>query len=93
MEFAGDRCILNEVYEHNLSCLPASLTTGSFGGVEGREFFCLQNFDGTLQFFEQEAYMFSRILKDHLLPNTVLYNWKNDYIITPNSNWILECYK
>ncbi|KAK0074866.1 hypothetical protein PV326_012111, partial [Microctonus aethiopoides] len=88
----GDRCAIDAVYEHQLPRFPASLTAGPFGGVKGRDFFCVQCLDGTLIFYEQESHTFNQSFKDRLLPERLTYVAKNDVFITINPGWIIECY-
>lgn len=90
---SGDRCDLEVAYEHPLSRFPASLTTGPFGGVRGRDFLCVQCLDGTLLFYEQETHAFSLVLGNRLLPEPIVYVSRNDVFVTPSSSWILECYR
>lgn len=92
-KFVGDRCVLQETYAHPMPRFPVAMTTGSFGGVQGRDFICVQTFEGTLLFFEQEAYVYSRAIKDALLPEPLVYIACNDIFITLSPNWILEYYK
>ncbi|XP_046745105.1 protein PTHB1 [Diprion similis] len=88
-----DRCVLNIAYEHNLKRLGATLTVGPFGGVQGRDFFCVQCLDGTLLFYEQETFTFSYNLTNYLLPTPLIYVAKNDAFVTLNSGWVFECYR
>ncbi|KAK0071875.1 hypothetical protein PV325_012233, partial [Microctonus aethiopoides] len=88
-----DRCAIDAVYEHQLPRFPASLTAGPFGGVKGRDFFCVQCLDGTLIFYEQESHTFNQSFKDRLLPERLTYVAKNDVFITINPGWIIECYR
>ncbi|XP_071628564.1 protein PTHB1-like [Temnothorax longispinosus] len=89
----GDHCGLEIAYEHLLPRFPASLTTGPFGGVRGRDFLCVQCLDGTLLFYEQETPTFSLVLGNRLLPEPIVYVSRNDIFVTPSSAWILECYR
>ncbi|OXU18994.1 hypothetical protein TSAR_009649 [Trichomalopsis sarcophagae] len=89
----GDRCSLQVAYEHQLQRFPASLTIGPFGGARGRDFLCVQCLDGTLLFYEQEVYSFSRSLKARLLPEPLVYIARNDVFVTMGSGWVLECYR
>ncbi|XP_018340743.1 PREDICTED: protein PTHB1 [Trachymyrmex septentrionalis] len=89
----GDHCDLEIAYEHSLPRFPASLTTGPFGGVRGRDFLCVQCLDGTLLFYEQETPTFSLVLRNRLLPEPIVYVSRNDIFVTPSSSWILECYR
>ncbi|XP_011260639.1 protein PTHB1 [Camponotus floridanus] len=89
----GDRCDLEAVYEHLLPRFPASLTTGPFGGVRGRDFLCVQCLDSTLLFYEQETATFSLVLGNRLLPEPIVYISRNDVFVTSSSSWSLECYR
>ncbi|XP_015182680.1 PREDICTED: protein PTHB1 [Polistes dominula] len=89
----GDQCNLKIAYEHRLPRFPASLVIGPFGGVRGRDFLCVQCLDGTLFFYEQEAYAFSQLLRNRLLPEPIVYISRNDVFVTSNCSWILECYR
>nr|XP_050859304.1 protein PTHB1 isoform X2 [Vespula vulgaris] len=89
----GDQCNLEIAYEHRLPRFPASLVVGPFGGVRGRDFLCVQCLDGTLFFYEQEAYAFSQLLRNRLLPEPIVYISRNDVFVTSNCSWILECYR
>lgn len=91
--FIGNRCDLEAVYEHLLPRFPASLTTGPFGGVRGRDFLCVQCLDSTLLFYEQETPTFSLVLGNRLLPEPIVYISRNDVFVTSNSSWSLECYR
>ncbi|XP_039302648.1 protein PTHB1 isoform X2 [Solenopsis invicta] len=89
----GDHCDLETAYEHLLPRFPASLTTGPFGGVRGRDFLCVQCLDSTLLFYEQETPTFNLVLGNRLLPEPIIYVSRNDIFVTPSSSWILECYR
>ncbi|XP_011154382.1 protein PTHB1 [Harpegnathos saltator] len=89
----GDRCDLEVAYEHPLPRFPATLTTGPFGGVRGRDFLCVQCLDGALLFYEQETHAFDLLLGNRLLPEPIVYVSRNDVFVTPSSSWVLECYR
>ncbi|XP_017762295.1 PREDICTED: protein PTHB1 [Eufriesea mexicana] len=89
----GDRCELKMAYEHQLPKFPASLTTGPFGGVRGRDFLCVQCLDGTFLFYEQEMFAFSQLPKNRLLAEPIVYVARNDLFVTANSSWFLECHR
>ncbi|CAL7941620.1 unnamed protein product [Xylocopa violacea] len=89
----GDRCDLKIAYEHQLPRFPASLTTGPFGGVRGRDFLCVQCLDGTLLFYEQEMFAFSQVLRNRLLAEPIMYVSRYDLFVTASSSWFLECYR
>lgn len=80
-------------YEHSLARFPASLTTGPFGGVRGRDFLCVQCLDGTLLFYEQEVFAFSQMLKNRLLAEPIVYVSRYDLFVTASSSWFIECYR
>lgn len=80
-------------YEHSLARFPASLTTGPFGGVRGRDFLCVQCLDGTLLFYEQEVFAFSQVLKNRLLAEPIVYVSRYDLFVTASSSWFIECYR
>ncbi|XP_076243990.1 protein PTHB1-like [Calliopsis andreniformis] len=88
-----NRCDMKIAYEHSLPRFPASLTTGPFGGVRGRDFLCVQCLDGTLLFYEQEVFAFSQVLRNRLLPEPIVYISRNDLFVTGSSSWFLECYR
>ncbi|XP_066595732.1 protein PTHB1 [Prorops nasuta] len=89
----GDHCQLEEAYKHALKKFPLSLITGPFGGARGRDFICIQCLDGTLIFYEQEAQVFTQVLKNRLLPEPMIYVSRNDVFVTSSTAWILEFYR
>ncbi|PBC32457.1 hypothetical protein APICC_10079 [Apis cerana cerana] len=89
----GDRCELRINYEHRLPRFPASLTVGPFGGVRGRDFFCVQCLDGTLLFYEQEVFAFSQTTRNQLLAEPIVYVSRYDLFVAATSSWILECHR
>ena len=53
----------------------------------------MQSLDGTLSFYEQENYSFSRFLPGYLIPGPILYVQKTDSVVTGTSSWTVEAYK
>jgi len=89
----GDQSCLVLVYEHQLHRSAFSMVLGSFGGVNGREFLCVQSLDGTLSFFEQEIFAFIRFLPGFLLPGPLVFLPNTDSFLTVTSNWHVETYR
>ncbi|KAI6661553.1 Protein PTHB1-like isoform X1 [Oopsacas minuta] len=84
---------LLQQYEHSLQRNAANFTFGTFGGVKGRDFLCVQSMDGLLSFFEQESFAFARFLPAFLLPGPLRYFSHSDSILTGSSRGYLESYK
>ncbi|XP_069672728.1 protein PTHB1 isoform X2 [Periplaneta americana] len=80
-------------YEHQLRRSAFCMVIGSFGGVNGRDFMCVQSLDGTLSFFEQETFAFNRFLPGFLLPGPLVFLPQTDSFLTVTSNWHAETYK
>ncbi|XP_033218780.1 protein PTHB1 [Belonocnema kinseyi] len=89
----GDKCRLEVEYEHQLPSVAMSLTIGAFGGGHERDFLCVQFVNGTLLFLEQEIYSFSRILKNRLHHEPLVYLQATDVFVTQNADWGLAFYK
>ncbi|KAG1651572.1 Protein PTHB1 [Nymphon striatum] len=89
----GSQYQLEIAYEHNLQRSAYNLTYGPFGGVKGRDFFCIQSLDGTVSFFEQDSFAFCRFLPKFLLPGPIQYVRRTDSFVTVSSSYQLECYK
>lgn len=70
-----------------------SLTIGPFGGGHERDFLCVQFVDGTLLVLEQELYSFSRILKNRLHHEPLIYLQATDVFVTQNADWDLAFYR
>ena len=49
--------------------------------------------DGTVSFFEQESFAFSRFLPGFLLPGPLIYIHRTDSFVTVSSSWQVESYK
>ena len=84
---------LNLIYTHKLSRSAFSMCIGPFGGVQGKDFVCVQSIDGTLNLFENESFNFSRFLPGFLLPGPMAYVSKTDSFVTVSSSLQLESYK
>ena len=69
------------------------MTSGYFGGVQGREMIMVQSLDGKLQIFEQSANAFTRQQVDCILPGPVAYLSKIDAFVTTNYSCHAECYR
>ncbi|PRD20553.1 UNVERIFIED_CONTAM: bbs9 [Trichonephila clavipes] len=80
----GTQFKLSLIYEHNLQRHAFSLIIGYFGGIHGKEMMCIQCLDGTLCFFEQERFSFSRFLPKSLIPGPMCYVPKTDSFVTVN---------
>ncbi|PIK59409.1 hypothetical protein BSL78_03711, partial [Apostichopus japonicus] len=59
----------------------------------GKDFLCVQSLDGTVSFFEQESFAFTRFLPNFLLPGPICYIPRTDSFITVSSSWQVESYK
>ncbi|GMH42672.1 hypothetical protein BSKO_10591 [Bryopsis sp. KO-2023] len=84
---------VTELYQHRLNHTAANMVQGSFGGISGADFICVQSYDGQLSFFEQESEAFSRYLPGFLVPGPLCYCQPTDSFITCNAAFELECYK
>ena len=82
----------HELGEDGLHFTAANMCYGSFGGVYGKDFICVQSMDGKLSFFEQDHFAFTRQL-ECLLPGPLVYLPKTDSIITCSSKMCVESYK
>lgn len=89
----GEQSALVYVYEHQLRRSAYSLVVGPFGGVKGRDFLCVQALDGTLSFYEQESFVFSRQLPDFLLPGPLIFVPSTDAFVTCNSHFHVDSYR
>ncbi|EFA12827.1 Protein PTHB1-like Protein [Tribolium castaneum] len=83
----GVQNILEQLYVHKLQKLAFNFCVGPFGGVENRDFICVQSLDGLLTFFEQESFAFCCFLPDVLLPGPLTFVKSSDSFVTSNSNW------
>ncbi|XP_074055027.1 protein PTHB1 isoform X2 [Macrotis lagotis] len=89
----GNQYQIKLMYEHNLQRVACNMTYGSFGGIKGRDFICIQSMDGMLMLFEQESYAFGRFLPGFLLPGPLTYSSRTDSFITVSSCRHVESYK
>lgn len=89
----GTHYHLSLLYEHNLRRSAFCMIVGGFGSVKRQDFICVQSLDGTLSFFEQESFAFSRFLPTFLLPGPLKYIARTDSIVTVSSAWQVEAYK
>ncbi|XP_054706858.1 protein PTHB1-like [Uloborus diversus] len=88
----GIQCKFSLMYEHNLQRHAFSLLVGQFGGIQGKDMMCVQSLDGTLNFFEQERFSFSRFLPKSLIPGPICYINKTDSFVTVNG-FTVESYR
>ena len=84
---------LNLVYQHKLSRAAYSMCSGAFGGVQNKDYICVQSIDGTLNLFENESFSFSRFLPGFLLPGPMAYVGKTDSFVTVSASYQLESYR
>nr|CAD7578040.1 unnamed protein product [Timema californicum] len=89
----GDQNRLVLAYEHSLRRSSFCMVLGPFGGAHGRDFVCVQSLDGTLSFFEQETFAFTRFLPGFLLPGVLVFSSRTDSFITVASNHNVESYR
>lgn len=89
----GSHHQLGLMYQHNLQRSAFRFTVGPFGKVKGRDFVCVLSLDGTLSFFEQESFTFSRFLPGALLPGPLAYNLRTDSFLVVSSSFHLEAFK
>lgn len=89
----GNQYDLILMYEHYLERSAYSIFCGMFGQVTGRDFICVQALDGTLAFYEQENFAFSRFLPSSLFAGPIAYVPKTDSIVTVSCAWQIESYK
>ena len=89
----GDQIRLVLVYEHQLQRSAFCMVLGPFGGVNGRDFVCVQSLDGTLSFFEQETFAFIRFLPGFLLPGPLVFLPYTDSFLTVTSDRRVEMYR
>lgn len=93
-----DYYYLSKAYHHDLGVdglhfTAYNMTSGCFGGAQGREMFIVQSMDGKLQILEQSANAFSRQLVDYLVPGPLQYLPKIDAFVTVNQANTAECYR
>ncbi|XP_074605309.1 Bardet-Biedl syndrome 9 [Brevipalpus obovatus] len=81
------------LYEHSLPKSSYNFVLGPFGQIKDRDFICIQSLDGTLFFYEQESFAFSRQLPEVLLPGPLIYLATNDSFVLSSSSWCIESYR
>lgn len=81
------------VFEHKLDRTSYNFCHGPFGGVQGKDYICVQSMDGQLQVFEHQNFSFSRYLNNFLVPGPFCYVPKIDSFVTVNASMTVECYK
>ncbi|XP_015784320.1 protein PTHB1 isoform X2 [Tetranychus urticae] len=81
------------IYEHNLPQSAYNFTIGPFGQIKGRDFLCVQSIDGTLSFYEQESFAFSRHLTNFMLPGPIVYLPTTDSFVVANGAWFIESFR
>ena len=84
---------LHLYYEHALQRLSYNFCYGPFGGAFGKDYICIQSFDGQLSFFEQDHFTFQRFLSTSLVPGPLTYSKSMDSFVTFNSSMEVEAYK
>ena len=84
---------MNLIYQHKLSRAAYSMCSGTFGGVQNKDYICVQSIDGTLNLFENESFSFSRFLPGFLLPGPIAYVSKTDSFVTVSASFQLESYR
>lgn len=60
--------------------------------IAGKDMMCVHSLDGTLSFFEQERFSFSRFLPKNLIPGPITYVLKTDSFVTVNG-FFVESYR
>lgn len=83
---------ISRAYDHRLDRTAFNFCYGPFGQA-GKDFICVQSMDGQLQFFEHDAFAFSRYLNNFLVPGPICYVDDLDSFLTVNASMELECYK
>lgn len=90
------------MYEHVLQRSAHSVVVGSFGQTavsspstrsSGRDFICVLSLDGTLAFYEQEFFSFSRFLPNFLIPGPFDYLSETDSFVVASSSRSIESYR
>ena len=100
----GSQYKVTLLYEHQLKRLAFNMCVGQFGGggsksgaivgqSKRRDLMCVQSLDGTLSFYEQEVFSFSRYLPNFLIPGPLSYNPSTNSFLTLNSSWELESFR
>jgi Bardet-Biedl syndrome 9 protein len=94
----GGYHVLEKSYEHELGIdgrhfSAFNMSSGSFGGVQGREMIVVQSMDGKLQIFEQTANAFTRQFVDCLYPGPIRYLPRLDAFVTVSTTREAQCFR
>ncbi|XP_058466212.1 protein PTHB1 [Malaya genurostris] len=90
----GDQSKLHLLVEHSLTSPAFCFCRGSFGGIKGRDFLCIQHTNGSLRFFEQDGITFEyRLPGERHIPSPIHYIPRIDCFVTVSPSWELECYR
>ncbi|CAB3234515.1 unnamed protein product [Arctia plantaginis] len=89
---AGDQNILSPIIKHSFTRKADSLTCGPFGNIKTRDLICVLSLDGSLSFFDQDAFLFMCIFTDVIIPSPVCYIASSDCFVICKSTWVLEIY-
>ncbi|XP_038215307.1 protein PTHB1 [Zerene cesonia] len=89
---AGDQNYLKNSIKHSFTRKSYSVIVGPFGNTKSRDLICIQALDGTLSFFDQDAFLFMCIFEDVIIPGPVLYVSSTDFFVISKSTWVLEVY-
>ncbi|XP_075969383.1 Bardet-Biedl syndrome 9 [Anticarsia gemmatalis] len=89
---AGNQNFLAPVIKHSFTRKADSLTYGPFGNIKTRDFICILGLDGSLSFFDQDAFLFMCIFNDVIIPSPVAYIPSSDSFVICKSTWVLEIY-
>eukprot|EP00357_Protocruzia_adherens_P011183 CAMPEP_0115013974 /NCGR_PEP_ID=MMETSP0216-20121206/25762_1 /TAXON_ID=223996 /ORGANISM="Protocruzia adherens, Strain Boccale" /LENGTH=822 /DNA_ID=CAMNT_0002383545 /DNA_START=48 /DNA_END=2516 /DNA_ORIENTATION=+ len=84
---------IKQAFNNKLERNAFNFTYGGFGGVENRDYLCVQSSDGQLSVFEGENFVFSIQLNDFVIPGPICYNSRIDSLITFNSKMEIEAYR
>lgn len=89
-----DQYLFTKQYEHRLDRISVNFCFGPFGGIYGKDYICIQSFDGQLSFYEQDHFVFSRFLSSkYLTSGPLCYSKTIDCFITYNNCMELECFR
>ncbi|XP_045491843.1 protein PTHB1 [Colias croceus] len=89
---AGDQNFLENSIKHTFTRKAYSVIVGPFGNTKSRDLICVQALDGTLSFFDQDAFLFMCLFEDIIIPSPVSYVSSTDFFIISKSTWVLEAY-
>ncbi|XP_034840649.1 protein PTHB1 [Maniola hyperantus] len=88
----GDQNYIAPVIKHSFTRRAHRATCGPFGNSKSRDLICIQALDGTLSFFDQDAFLFMCIFSDIIIPGPINYIANSDLFVICKSTWILEIY-